>query len=449
MVDLMADYLARAQAEEMPSLPWLEPAAQAERWRLAGGAEGGGDPAALLADYIEASQHLHHPGTMGHQVPGPLPVAALADAVAGLLNNSAAVYEMSPAATIIEREVVAWMCQTLGLGDGSGGVLTSGGSLGTLRALLAARQARVAGLDSHRLSLLVGAQAHYSVSRAAAVMGMAPEAVVPVPVDQNFRLDPGALAGALTQARRGGRTPLALVATAGSTAVGAFDPLEPAAEFCRVHNLWLHVDAAHGGAAALSPSLRWRLDGIGRADSVVWDGHKMLLLPSLVTGVLFRQADHCLDTFSQDASYLLGNDPREEWFNLSHQTLECTKNAMALKLWLALKVVGADAIGALVERLFALAGALAQRLTEADDFELALAPAANIVCFRHLPQGGAPDLNAHQSRLREAVIRGGSHYLVQTQLNGETHLRVTLMNPATTEAHLDGLLEALRAATRK
>ena len=452
LIDLLADHLALASTGDTTALPWVEPEQQAERWHLDPRPAGGDDPLAMLSDVVEASHHLHSPRSVGHQVPPPLPVGALADAAAALLNNSAAIYEMGPVATLLEREVIGWMTRTLGLGQRAGGVLTNGGSFGILRALVAARRITL-GPDPDpadgKPALLVGQHAHYSAVRAATIMGIAPDAVVPVPTDAAFCLDSAALDRTFDQARQRGLLPFCLVATAGTTATGSFDPLHAAADFCADRRLWLHVDGAHGAAAALCAAHRHLVEGIHRADSVVWDAHKMLMLPALVTGVLFKDADHCLDTFTQDAAYLLGSSAREEWFNLSHQTIECTKNAMALKAYVALRTVGEPAMAEAVDRTFGLGKALGRLVADSDDFELAVEPNANIVCFRHLPPKTDPsDLDRVQTDARRAVLRQSRFYMVQTRLNGHTYLRCTIINPATTEAHLAAMLDAVRAATR-
>ncbi len=452
LVDALADYLAAARRGEPPVLPWREPDAQAAAWPPEFPEEPAEELAPLLGRVVAESTHLHHPRFTGHQVTAPLPAAALAELVSALLNNSGAVYEMGPAAGAIEHALVAWMGRVLGLPAGADGLLTSGGSAGNLTALLAARQA-VAGRDLWRtgcaggppLAVLVSAQAHYSVARAVQIMGLGAGGVVPVAVDDAFRLRPEALGPALDAATRAGLQPFAVVASAGSTATGAYDPLEPIAELCRARGLWLHVDGAHGAGAALSPRHRALVAGIERADSVVWDAHKMLLTPALVTGVLFREGDRVHATFAQEASYLIGRSARDEWYNLCHRTLECTKNNMGLKLYAALRTHGVALFREYLERCFELGQVFARLLEEAGDFELATWPQSNIVCFRHTPPGCA-DLDELQQRLRRRVIEAGGFYLVQTRLRERLYLRTTLINPFTEESDLRALLAALRAA---
>jgi L-2,4-diaminobutyrate decarboxylase len=264
-------------------------------------------------------------------------------------------------------------------------------------------------------------------------------------VDERFRLRPEALPATFELAERAGRRVFAVVASAGSTSTGAFDPLEPVAEFCRQRGLWFHVDGAHGAAAVLSPKYAHLAAGMGRADSVVWDAHKMMLLPALLTAVLFRDSRRSYEAFSQRADYLLRQHAHGEWWNPAHRTLECTKRMMGFELWAALALHGTRMFSDYVTRMFDLGRTFAAMLDDADDFELAVAPDCNIVCFRHVP----PDyesLDAHQERIRARLIAEGSFYLVQTRLRGQVHLRVTLINPLTSEADLEALLAAIRRA---
>ena len=463
-VDQLADYLGRAQRRELPVLPWAPLATHLERFPADFPEDPPGDPAgdpsgptrALLARVLEDSHHLHHPRYVGHQVSAPLPLATLCDWTSSLLNNGMAVYEMGPVATAMETSVLRWMAGALGLPAGAGGVLTSGGSVGNLTALLAARQAR-AGFDAWNggagagppLTVLVAETAHYCLARATRVMGWGAGGITPVPVDAHYRLRPDALEEALATARRAGRHPVAVVASAGSTATGAFDPLEAVADFCARHGLWFHVDGAHGASAVLSPEHRARLRGIERADSVVWDAHKMMMMPALITAVLFRERERSFEAFAQEASYLFNARDARRSEDPGLRTLECTKEMMALKLYTCLRLLGTRVFSEAAAASFALARRFAARLREAGDFELAVEPDCNIVCFRHTPRDVPPErLDALQVHLREALVTGGDFYLVQTTLGGRVWLRTTLINPLTTDADLEALLQALRDAVR-
>jgi L-2,4-diaminobutyrate decarboxylase len=453
-IDRLAEYLSRAAARaDMPVLPWVPPAQAVAAWPTDFEVPDPGGFDALLARVIEGSNHLHHPRYVGHQVTSPLPLAALVELVAALLNNGSAVYEMGPVSTAMERSLVKWFGAQLGFGAGCDGVFTSGGSAGNLTALLAARQSK-AGFDSWEagahggppLAVLASDQTHYCVKRSVQIMGWGAGGVATVPTDARFRMRADALPQARREAERQGRKVIAVVASAGSTSTGALDPLEPIADYCQKEGLWLHVDGAHGASLALSEKYRPMLRGIERADSVVWDAHKMLLMPALVTLVAFRDGARSYEAFAQDASYLFeGKAKEDEWFNGGVRTLECTKRMMSLKVYASLAAYGARYFGDYVAGRIDLAKRFAAMLREAPDFELALEPECNIVCFRYIG-GAAGDRDAQQLRIRDRVVASGAFYLVQTRLRDQgMFLRTTLINPATSEADLVTLLDVIRA----
>ncbi|MBI4914005.1 MAG: aminotransferase class I/II-fold pyridoxal phosphate-dependent enzyme [Acidobacteria bacterium] len=451
-VDRLAAHLAEAQSGRMPVLPWRDPEAMLGAWPAEFGPGGGGDPLEFLDRFLREAQHLQHPRFVGHQCSAPLPLASLAGALADLVNNGSAIYEMGPSATAMERSVLRWLAGRIGFDPArADGVLTHGGSAGNLTALLAARQASAPfdvweeGLaDRPPLCIVGSAEAHYSVKRSAQAMGLGSRGVRLVPADERFRMHPRDLEAALDAAASEGLRVMAVVASAGSTATGALDPLEPIGRICRDRGLWLHVDAAHSGAVVVSERLRPLIQGLEDADSVVVDAHKMLLQPALCTAVLFRDGERSYETFSQQASYLFDRSARLEWFNIAHRTLECTKRPLALGLYLTLKVHGEALLAAFVERMWDLARDFADLIERRPGWELAVRPESNIVCFRHLPQG-EPDPDGLQSRIRQAIVEEGSFYLVKTRLRDRTWLRTTLVNPGTTLEDLACLLDRAEA----
>ncbi len=450
LVDTIADQLAAWHAREGVVVPWRDPAVA--RAAYAGTEATRGELVADLAAILRDSTALAHPRCMAHQVPPPLPSAVLAEAVAALVNNGMAVLEMGPSAVPIELTVIAWMCRQLGLPASAGGVLTSGGSVGNLTALLAMRQVR-AGFDAWKggahagppLAVVVSADAHYSIARAVGVLGWGEGGVIRAELDGGHRMTAAAVERALAAAPAD-RKVIGIVASAGSTATGAFDPLPELAEVAARTGLWLHVDAAHGGGVALSSIHRAKLAGIERADSVVWDAHKLLMMPALVTAVLFREERHAYAAFAQEASYLFAAArPELAWWDLGSRTLECTKRAMAIEVWTALRAHGEAWFGEVIDRQHALAQGLATRIDAAPDFALALVPESNIVCYRHQPPGLAgAALDAHNRALRTRVVADGRYYIVGTQLPSGYHLRSTLMNPLIEASDLDGLIAHLR-----
>ncbi len=451
----LAAALARSQDRVEPrAVPWLSPEEQAAAYPATYPEAGHGDLRGEVARVLARSIRLQHPHVLGHQVPPPLPSAALAELVGAVLNNGMAIYEMGMAATAIERAVVGWMTSTLGMPASASGVLTSGGSLGNLTALLAARQARAGydawsepGRDQPPLAVLVSSAAHYSIARAVRILGWGDGGAIPVAVDRAQRMSPRALDEAAAAAVERGVRVVAVVASAGSTATGAFDPLDELSAVARARGLWLHVDGAHGASMALSPTRRHLVRGIEHADSVVWDAHKLLMMPALVTGVLVREPRDAAATFAQQASYLFDGDRAaadDDW-NLGRRTLECTKRMMAFELHAALRTHGVALFRQVIDRLCDATSALAARIEAAPDFELALPPAANIVCYRHKPPGvAARDLDAHQRRIRQRLVERGHFYIVTTELGGNVWLRSALMNPLVEAQDLDGLLAELR-----
>lgn len=407
--------------------------------------------ARIARDVLPDANHLTHPMSMGHQVSAPLPATVWAEPVISALNQSVAVAEMSPTLTAVERRVVRWMCALAGFGADSGGTLTSGGTEATLAALLAARAAALPeawrdGVGDDPPVVVCGEHAHYAVSRATGVMGLGLRSLVSVP-SRDYRMDVGALEVALDACTRDGRRVMAVVATAGSTATGSFDDLDAIGSACAARGIWLHVDAAHGGAALLSSSERPRLRGLERARSLAWDAHKMLLLP-LAAGLLLVRDERDLDAaFAQQAPYLFHGDGATRVRDQGVRSLQCSRRADALKLWVALQRYGARGLGALYEQLCALARTLHARLAARRDFAVLHAPDSNILCFRYLGPGPrTPEaLDRLNLALREAWNRSGQGWITTTLLGGRRVLRVTFMNPRTRAEHLERLVDGLTA----
>ena len=392
----------------------------------------------------------------------PLPHAVLADVVVSLLNQSVAVWEMSPTGTPVERRVLAWMKELLGYPADADGTFVSGGSAANLTGLLAAREARfpaawkrgvagTPGLD--RAVVLTGAHTHYSVERAVGVMGLGSDAVVGVP-EVDFRMDVDALDRTLGELATEGRTPLAIVATAASTATGIFDDLDAIADVAAAHGTWLHVDGAHGASFVVSQDHRHRLKGIERADSLSWDPHKMLFMPISTGAVFVREKAHLARAFQQSAPYLFHPRPGEtESRDMGQRTLQCSRRFDALKLWVCLRHYGVRHFAALLDRTVENTRALHALLAAAPDFEPAHAAESNIQCFRCVPEdtaGWDPGrLDALQTALRERYNASGEGWITATVLGGRRVLRVTLMNPATGPEHLERLLAGLRGTARE
>lgn len=442
----LTQHLKNTQHSDSSANNWSEPSAELSYWdnyKFTNFHQ-------FVDDILNHSIHLHNPKYMGHQVSVPTPLSVLTNLVSGMLNNGMAVYEMGQAATVIERVVVKLFCQTIGYNDKANGVMTSGGTLANLTALLAARQS-LKGCDvwqkgcDEKLAVLVSDQAHYSIDRAARVMGLGNNGVVIVPTKDDFSMDIDAMKKSYQESIDAGFKIIAIIGSACSTATGIYDDLAAIGEFCQEHKLWFHIDGAHGGAAIFSNQYKSLLKGINAADSVIIDTHKMMMIPALSTVVLFKDKHKGNQTFHQKAQYLFeDNDIEEQWFNSGLRTFECTKFMMCLKFYVLWKTYGIEVFEQNIDCLYGLGKTFAVMINQHQDFELALNPQTNIVCFRFLKEGcDEQQLNALNKQIRQKLLEDSEFYIVQTVLNETHYLRVTLMNPMTTEAHLHQLLNKI------
>ena len=408
----------------------------------------------LRTQVIPDANHLWHPRYVGHQIAGPLPTAVWTEPVTAALNQSVAVFEMSPVGTVLEHQVISWLCALVGFPSESGGTLTSGGTEATFTGLLAARAAALPdawtnGVGADPPVLLCGEHAHYAVTRAGAQLGIGMRNVLAVR-SRDYKLDPEALADRIAEFARDGRRVMAVVATAGSTATGSFDDLDAIASVCDEHGIWLHVDAAHGGSALLSNTHRERLRGIERVRSLAWDPHKMMFLPSQAGTLLVRDARELESAFSQRAPYLFADAHAERSWDQGPRSFMCSRRADVLKLWVALQRYGADALGELYDYFCALARFMFEEIAERADYVALHEPEGNILCFRYVGRGGLSNVTLDEvnRELRERYNQSGEGWITATTLDGRRVLRVTMMNPRTTAADIDDVLSGLAAAAR-
>jgi L-2,4-diaminobutyrate decarboxylase len=429
----------------------------------------------FLRAYLERTTRLHHPAYLAHQVAVPHPSGSLGSLVDGFTNNAMAIYEMGPAAAAIEYFLINWLLAKVGWppaplpgeapaggatppgtahgGGGpstgapaaayAGGVLTHGGSLANLTALIAARsrlapevweQGNPAGL-----ALLAPAASHYSVVRAAGILGLGHRAIYELETDEREIIRPDRLPKAWERLTGDGRRAVALVANACSTALGLYDPLEEIAEFCGAHGIWLHVDGAHGAGALLSPRLAARMRGVQRADSLVWDLHKLARAPTVCAAVLVRDAASLDRAFQQEASYLF-HEKDQPGFDFIHRTVECTKAGLGLRFFAVLGALGEQGLAAYVEGLHQVAREAYEHIAAQPDFECAAEPQSNILCFRLKAD------DERQMALRARLLAEGSFYPSTAMHAGRRWLRLVFMNPDTGLAEVRRLLDRLRAA---
>ncbi len=443
-IETLASYVAASRAGGAPPTVRPDPEQVADSLELARWIrEGGMDTAAFarwLEGYLEATLRLHHPGELAHQVAVPGTGAALADLIHGVVNNPMAKYEMGAAGAVIERETVRWMLGQVGFDPAAGGgVLTHGGSLANLTALLAARahaspDAWERGTPSD-LALLAPPSAHYSLRRAAAILGLGEQSIIELEVDPLERILVDRLELALGRCAAAGRRPMALIAPAPATSTGLHEDLGAIASFCERHGIWLHVDAAHGAPALLAPALRPLLDGISLADSVIWDAHKLMRTSALCAAVLVRRDEDLPAAFRQHAPYVDYEHEGQIGFDLFDRAVETTKTALGVKLFLSLAWYGEGGLGEYVASRYALARRFYEALVAEPRICCPYVPESNILCFR---VDGADQLT-----LREALIADGLHLSAAT-LGGERHLRLVVTAPDTDEQTVERLVEAIR-----
>ncbi len=418
-------------------------------------------PAAdLLAEFRErVAPHLYaaqHPGSYSYFTPPPLPMSIAGEVLAQWANQGVDIFQAGPVAAFVEEEVTAWLRALVGVDDRGWGVLTSGGAMANLMGMTVARDVHLARLlgatEPPRAGALEGArvyasdQAHFSIARALDVLGFGPDALVVVPSDERFRLRGDAVAEAVAADRAAGRVPFAIAAVSGSTNTGSVDVVGELADVAAREGLWLHVDAAYGGAVRLSEREARRVPDLERADSVTVDPHKWFFQAYDIGGLVVRRREDLIQTFHREPEYYRHPRPEEAPLHWYQYSIEGTRRFRALKLWLSWKHVGTRGLGRLIEHNLELAAYLAGRCGEADDLEaVPPEPELSVVCFRHLPPGLKGDeLDAYQDRLQQALAADGAGWLSTTTLRGRRYLRAGVVNYLSTPADVDRVLETLR-----
>jgi L-2,4-diaminobutyrate decarboxylase len=465
LADLLGDHFTAIETSQKNVLNWAEPSENiAAAKRILNESRGPIEErfVELVEQCLARGHNLHDPRYIGHQVPAPVPIAGLFDAVGSVTNQVMAIYEMGPWATAVERSLIDQLGSEIGWSPGSfAGLVTHGGSLGNLTALLTARNVALgdaweSGLHgcSDRSPVIVAHQdAHYSVMRAAGIIGVGTKNVVPAKLDQRRRIDPNQLDQTLAELKRQDVPIVAVVACACATPIGAFDPLVEIADVCSRHGVWLHVDAAHGGSAVLSKKYQHLVAGLDQADSLVWDAHKMMFVPALCAFVFYKNADHRFEAFRQNAPYLF--DPSDlgmAEFDSGMSTPECTKRAATFGLWGTWSLFGRQLFEDMVDATFDLGRVFYEKLTESNDFEPLHEPECNIVAFTYKPESlrnaDKETRDQHIFKIRRELIRSGEFYIVQANIGGSQALRVTIINPLTTADDLDGLMDAIRRISK-
>lgn len=397
--------------------------------------------------------HWNHPAFFAYFANSSSGPAILGELLAAAFNPNAMLWRTSPAATELELVVLDWLRQMLGFREPLFGVIQDTASASTLVALAAAREA-LAGLDvrqrglsgAPRLRMYASEHAHSSVEKAGIVLGIGRDGFRAIPSDAEFRMDVTALAKAIAEDRAAGFLPFAVTATAGTTSTTAIDPVPAIADVCAREGLWLHVDAAYGGAAAVVPELRFVLQGAERADSLVVNPHKWLFVPIDLSVLYTRRPEVVRRAFSLVPDYL--RTPEEGLApNLMDYGVSLGRRFRALKLWFVIRAFGVQGIAERVREHVRLA-AVFRGWLEADPlFEIAAPAPLSVVCFRlRFPGGPAAEAERRNEAVVESVNASGEAFLSTTRLGGRTTLRLAVGNIRTEERHVRRAYELLRDA---
>jgi L-2,4-diaminobutyrate decarboxylase len=447
VLDLLVNYLEEINSGDIKTLPYLSPEEELAFWQNWSCTTNNESLVQLLSDVLNHCVKLHSKKYLGHQTAVVLPLAAVTSMFNQLLNNGMGVYEMGMAGNAIEKVVIDFLCKKFSLSQKSGGFITSGGSLGNLTALLAARAAKT-NIWKHghdvNYAVMISDQAHYSIERALRIMGFGDDGIIKVPTCK-FALDIQLLQVSFDEARLLGKKIFCLVASAGATNTGSYDNLIAISEFCKENDIWLHVDAAHGGAVCFSQKYKGLIEGIQYADSIILDFHKLLLSPALSTAVLFND-NATSSAFEQQANYLWTPESESPWFQSGKRTFECTKHMAAVQFFAMLKIFGENIFEENVDTVYDLARQFAEAIQNEPDFELLVFPQSNIICFRLVWSDNINELN---KKIHEQLITEGSYYFVSTIINDNFFLRICIMNPMTTIKELQQLLELIRSTGKK
>jgi len=394
----------------------------------------------LAADVLDASLAQSRPRYLAYIGSSGLEVGAVADMLAASYDINLALD--ARAATRLEHQSISWLAEFLDY-PATAGYFTSGGTISNITALAAAREralpgSRQSGMGHHSPTMYCSAEAHYSITRAAELLGIGRDNVRPVPIDEYRRMSASALDELIAADKDAGLTPIAVIATAGTTLTGAVDPIDAIADVCAEHSVWLHIDGAYGLPAAGVPSYKGRFAGLQRADSLSVDAHKWMFVPKACSAVLVRRTEDLATAFSHNEAYI----PHEgDALNAVDVTLEYSRPFRALKLWLALRVHGAQAFRGAIEENLLQANLLYDLARAHPSFETRVhRPQLSITPIRHVV-AGCTDIDRHNADLCRAMQHDGRVYISPAIIDGQTWLRPCFTNFRTTREDVQVLLD--------
>jgi aromatic-L-amino-acid decarboxylase len=447
LADWIATYLE--EVERYPVVPRVAPGDV--RAALPPRAPEQGEPfEAVFADFervlVPALTHWNHPGFLAYFASSASPPGVLGEMLAGALNQQAMLWKTSPAATELEEVALGWLRQLVGLPDAFEGVIYDTASVSTLHALAAARERAVPGVRAHGLAsagrplrIYCSEHAHSSVDKAAMTLGFGLDALRKIPTDAEFRMRPDALAAAIDTDVTRGDLPVAVTATIGTTSTTSVDPIAAIADVCAARNVWLHVDSAYAGVAAMVPELRPLYDGWERADSIVLNPHKWLFTPMDVSVLYCRQMNVLRAAFSLVPDFLKTAEGEAGVRNLMDTGIQLGRRFRSLKLWMVMRDFGAEGMRAVYREHLRLARLFASWVDADPRFERVAPVPFSVVCFR------LRGTDATNEQLMERVNATGEIYLSHTRLDGRFVIRLAIGHYRTSETHIARAWELLRA----
>jgi glutamate/tyrosine decarboxylase-like PLP-dependent enzyme len=411
---------------------------------------------------MDLSRHNGHPRFFGYVASPSTPIGAYADLIASALNANITCWRSGPAGTEIEQLVVRWLGALIGYDDDAKGLLTSGGSMANMIALLIASR-RVSGTETSRkglwnagppMTIYASEEVHMSIPKAADILGFGRDNVRTVSCDREHKMRVDDLVSHLKADRDKGLRPFCVVGSAGTVNTGAIDPLDQIADVAQEFNLWFHVDGAYGAPAAMDATKKGLFAGLERADSVSLDPHKWLYVPVDAGCLLFRDAATARAAFStEEADYIKVHGLAEDAaFAYWDYGVELSRRFRALKVWLTLGYYGARRIAEAVSKDISLAAYMGELVTSADDFELLAPVELSICCFRYVPpelNGNDDELNRLNERIMAAVQKGGRAYVSNATVNGKFALRACITNFRTTKADIEQTIGVVRDAAKQ
>lgn len=417
----------------------------------------------VLEHVMNRSLNISHPHAMAHLHCPPLLPAVCADLIVSALNQSMDSWDQSPAATVVETEVVNWLCRMYQLPETAGGTFTSGGTQSNFMGLLLARDqycsrelahdVKADGLppEAARFKIFCSEEAHFTVKKSAVQLGLGERSVVGVPTDENKKMSPGKLEALIQGARASGEHPIAVVATAGTTDFGSIDPLGDIHHTADKENLWMHVDAAFGGALALCSDQTIKLEGMQKADSLAVDFHKLFYQPVSCGAFLVRN-QNVFRFIRHEADYLNPEDDRDEGFtNLVDYSMQTTRRFDALKVLMTLRTVGTEKWAEMIDYALRQAGRLAEKINAEPALYLVMKPEMNAVVFKYCADNffGEAEEDEINKAIQRRLYASGEAVIAKTKIDGRQFLKCTLLNPLTKEEDIDHVIQSVIEAGRE